>query len=476
MARLTPVNYNMQVLNPLQTAMAGYQAGFGQFQQLDDVRRQREADRMAAELHDAKMAEYERATAAAQAAQQLQADFYSGLADGTMTVSKAREFLGNPNISENIASAVQGFIEDKSEDQIRTQMHDIGRLTMLARNDPEGFNVEMDRRVEAALTVGDQDQLNVLRGLRELSSDPAAGQAVGIQMLAGLAGQLGEEGETYIDAVFKQLDLDKPQSPLTTVGKLNADLAAGRITQDQFNAEMDRLQRADPGTVVTYGPDGTMRVSVGGLAPSSRIGDGLGGEDQFPVEMGAVPPGFERIITTEGPVLRTIRGSDEEVARVGFISESERIKNQLVDFINHPGAEKLYGYDRLNPLNLLPGSDAANAFAKYQTMEGTQFLQGIQNLKAAGNAGAITEIEGLKSASSVSSALNRNQSWESAKEEIMALIGRIDAAQGRMSTGLRPEAFAEYGLTREGIEPYEQTGATRRLRYDETRKTVEQVE
>jgi hypothetical protein len=219
-----------------------------------------------------------------------------------------------------------------------------------------------------------------------------------------------------------------------------------------------------------------MRVSVGGLAPSSRIGDGLGGEDQFPVEMGAVPPGFERIITTEGPVLRTIRGSDEEVARVGFISESERIKNQLVDFINHPGAEKLYGYDRLNPLNLLPGSDAANAFAKYQTMEGTQFLQGIQNLKAAGNAGAITEIEGLKSASSVSSALNRNQSWESAKEEIMALIGRIDAAQGRMSTGLRPEAFAEYGLTREGIEPYEQTGATRRLRYDETRNTVEQVE
>lgn len=299
MARLTPIDYQMQVINPMAAALQGYQAGFGQMQQLDEVRRQREADEMEKQRFEAEMAEYERATAAAQAAQQLQADFYSGLADGTMTVSKAREFLGNPNISENIASAVQGFIEDKSEDQIRTQMHDIGRLTMLARNDPDGFNAEMDRRVEAAQTVGDQDQLNVLRGLRELSSDPAAGQAVGIQMLAGLAGQLGEEGETYIDAVFKQLDLDKPQSPLTTVGKLNADLAAKRITQDQFNAEIGRIQREEPELQLDFDESGQLRgVSFGtGGTPFTPTPEQARGKQPTPVTM----PGTGNIVISPSP-------------------------------------------------------------------------------------------------------------------------------------------------------------------------------
>ena len=47
----------MQVINPMAAALQGYQAGFGQMQQLDEVRRQREADAMNRELQEMQMAQ-----------------------------------------------------------------------------------------------------------------------------------------------------------------------------------------------------------------------------------------------------------------------------------------------------------------------------------------------------------------------------------------------------------------------------------
>ena len=67
----------------------------------------------------------------AQAAQRLQADFYTGLSDGTMTIAGAREFLSNPQISENLRSTIDAYVSDESDDQIRRRMQDTARLLCL---------------------------------------------------------------------------------------------------------------------------------------------------------------------------------------------------------------------------------------------------------------------------------------------------------------------------------------------------------
>jgi hypothetical protein len=189
----------MQVLNPLQTAMAGYQAGFGQFQQLDEVRRQREADRMAAELHDAKMAEYERATAAAQAAQQLQADFYTSISDGTMTGDKAREFLANPYISENLADAAQQYLSDKTDEQLRADFGVSSRIFSAALSDPEQAAALLDQNIEAAQASGNTERAEVFQGIKAaLSADPTAAASMAYQASAMYGSRLGDEGEVLM--------------------------------------------------------------------------------------------------------------------------------------------------------------------------------------------------------------------------------------------------------------------------------------
>lgn len=206
MARLTPVNYNMQVLNPLQTAMAGYQAGFGQFQQLDEVRRQREADRMAAELHDAKMAEYERATAAAQAAQAEQAAFYEGFADGTHTPESLRRFRMSQNeIIREIAGEELAALD---EDARRSQFDRRAGLAVAFQRDPDTAISMLEQEREAALNAGDQDTANIIDGfLPIVRNDPAAGDAVAYQ----LAMRVGTDDE--MDNLDKLLAFGEEEKP-----------------------------------------------------------------------------------------------------------------------------------------------------------------------------------------------------------------------------------------------------------------------
>jgi hypothetical protein len=264
MARLTPIDYQMQVMNPMAAALEGYQAGFGQMQQLDEVRRQREADAMNRELQEMQMAQLRSKQEEAQAAQRLQADFYTGLSDGTMTIAGAREFLANPLISEGLASTINAYVSDESDDQIRGRMQDTAYLTMLERSDPDLFNAEMDRRVEAAFNANNQEQVDFLRNIRQLSDlDPIAAQSLGMQMVSGFASKLGDEGKLFQEAFLEGLKLGEPEAPLSPMGKLSADLEAGLITQEQFNAEVASRQRADPGLQIRTDSEGNIQVSYG---------------------------------------------------------------------------------------------------------------------------------------------------------------------------------------------------------------------
>jgi len=299
MARLTPIDYQMQVINPMSAALQGYQAGFGQMQQLDEVRRQREADAMNRELQEMQMAQLRSKQEEAQAAQRLQADFYTGLSDGTMTIAGAREFLANPLISEGLASTINAYVSDESDDQIRGRMQDTAYLTMLERSDPDLFNAEMDRRVEAAFNANNQEQVDFLRNIRQLSDlDPIAAQSLGMQMVSGFASKLGDEGKLFQEAFLEGLKLGEPEAPLSPMGKLSADLEAGLITQEQFNAEVASRQRADPGLQIRTDSEGNIQVSYGSdVLPFDPAPEQARGKQPTPVTM----PGTGNIVISPSP-------------------------------------------------------------------------------------------------------------------------------------------------------------------------------
>jgi hypothetical protein len=410
MARLTPIDYQMQVINPMSAALQGYQAGFGQMQQLDEVRRQREADAMNRELQEMQMAQLRSKQEEALAAQQLQADFYTGLSDGTMTIAGAREFLSNPQISENLRSTIDAYVSDESDEQIRRRMQDTARLTMLEVSDPELFNAD-------------------------------AAQSLGMQMVSGLASKLGDEGKLFQEAFLEGLKLGEPEAPLSTIGKLSADLEAGRITQKQFDAEVASRQRRDQqmGFHTVTRPDGTTEVIYG---PLGEVDIG---------ETGRVRPGYQQVqvLLSDGtvePVQRVIAGSEQEDAIINDLVRANRMVSDIDTALNHPGMPYRFGATGFatQPGGLLPappGTDLPEAEGILQQIQGSTFLQAFEQLKGGGQ---ITEPEGRKATQSLSRLDQRGMKWEAAQRALNELRDVAINAQLRARAKLPPSTYEKF--------------------------------
>ena len=62
----------------------------------------------------------------------------------------------------------------------------------------------------------------------------------------------------------------KPEAPLSTMGKLAADLNAGRITQAQYDGEVSRMQRGQPSLSLDFGEGGSLAGITYGSAPKGQ--------------------------------------------------------------------------------------------------------------------------------------------------------------------------------------------------------------
>lgn len=193
MARLTPVNYNMQVLNPLQTAMAGYQAGFGQFQQLDDVRRQREADRMAAEKHGLQMellraqtAQQVRETERANAMQSALGTMWGRMADGENVTSRDVEnmMMQFPELKDTLDTTYERLSTQERE----AQFNSIFRIGMLG-SDPDLFTAEMQRNIDARADNPDEQKVweGMLQAYNAAEAQEPGGGAAAARLYAGMS-------------------------------------------------------------------------------------------------------------------------------------------------------------------------------------------------------------------------------------------------------------------------------------------------
>jgi hypothetical protein len=250
----------MQVLNPLQTAMAGYQAGFGQFQQLDDVRRQREADRMAAEKHGLQMellraqtAEQVRETERANAMQTALGTMWGRMADGENVTPADIEtmMVQFPELKDSLDTTYERLSREERE----TQFNSIFTIGMLG-SEPDLFTAEMQRNIDARADNPDEQKVweGMLQAYNAAEAQEPGGGAAAARLYAGmslLSLADNEEQRNLVESKF----FPESEKPLSPLGKLRRDYDEGIITKEDYEAQRARLTEARGPLVVVGGEE-----------------------------------------------------------------------------------------------------------------------------------------------------------------------------------------------------------------------------
>jgi len=290
MVRLTPADYRMQVVSPFERSLQGYQAGFGQMQQLNEVRRQRVADQQAAQLHDAQLAYTQAQTSALEQeekkARQIQ--------DITQQVMRLEMDGASPDVMKPLYLQLATLTGD---DAHLTQfgLLDAQEKNAMLSASAERFNVFDNLPIEQSLSYletqiqaapPDSEQragLEALYGLAYAAerNEPGSGAAIAKATIRANAGILaatnetsyglfetlfpapdvetdsafGEQLKTYLDA--KELQFGRPLTPQEK----------GRFTE-QFMT--DYGGRGQTSIRIGMGADGPQLVEPG--APKSGEG------------------------------------------------------------------------------------------------------------------------------------------------------------------------------------------------------------
>lgn len=295
MARLTPIDYQMQVMNPMAAALEGYQAGFGQMQQLDEVRRQREADEMAKQRFEAEMAQTQAATARAQEVQTALGDIWGRMADGeNVTVQDLQRVQSR---FPEVADQLQSLTENLTAQERSAKFFDTVELVSLAQT-PELYRAELNQRIEASESNPEQQRAlqAQLQAYDAAEQAQEGGGAAYARMVGGMSALQLADNEQQRELVSQRL-FPEPEAPLSTIGKLVSDLNAGRITQEQFDAELAIRQKADPGLQIRTDSEGNIQVSYGSdVLPFDTAPEQPKGKDSTPVRI----PGRPEIVISPG--------------------------------------------------------------------------------------------------------------------------------------------------------------------------------
>lgn len=257
-----PVNYQMDVINPFQSALQGYGAGAQMLQQDRAFEQQKVQQGQQNQLFQAQMQE---AQIRAQKAQQEIADaeamrgVYHEYSD---VMSQVRE-NNDPSlllssgiidklapINEKMAEYAQGQFADMSDKQKEAAHKNVMEPAVAAAQGNWNVMTSLLERQAAALTEsGQEDQAKLVRGLAEQSKDPKTREVVADTLLARAI----------------QIDPKRTADQLDTLGKatklpLDEELLRAQINAQKASARLD-AKRAE------------MEAKTGGTVQSSKILD-----------------------------------------------------------------------------------------------------------------------------------------------------------------------------------------------------------
>lgn len=256
MVRLTPADYRMQVVSPFERSLQGYQAGFGQMQQLDEVRRQRVADQQAAQLNQAQLAYTDAKKQSELAAQQRLEQRQLALSelmqkevDGTATAQDYNKF--SLQFGDELAGEYARRIQDSQDLETASKIFSESQTVFNLSNDSNGvvlINDYLNRKIAAAQDPQQKAELtsqlsafNMLEnsnpGMGLLSVRAQASQTM--SMLGGQHATLNDQWKTLRPGSPEQRKMSQAYLAALneTLGPITASEAQKRIDADPALAE-----------------------------------------------------------------------------------------------------------------------------------------------------------------------------------------------------------------------------------------------
>jgi hypothetical protein len=229
---MEPINYMLDVQNPIEEAMRGYGLGRADIEQRQVMDMRAAAEARAASEFEMRRAEAERQRAQAEA---MQAQL-SGLRDmaisGTLTTDALNQFaLNNASTFGEFQSAFEAMEAPRREAD--TQFG-IQLSTSLLGGKPEVALAMLDERIAAAENAGDAQEAAALRANRKLVEIDPQGQGVATLALLTASGAI-DAG--VMDAIIKQTGQGNVTAEgASPLGKIAQDVEAGLIPKSVLDA------------------------------------------------------------------------------------------------------------------------------------------------------------------------------------------------------------------------------------------------
>jgi hypothetical protein len=412
---MQPINYMLDVQQPLQMALAGYTQGQGiraNQQGMEDQRRLMEMQEMQFQQQQQAIQQQQ---ARAQEVQAKLADYFTTIEDGTATpVTVARLLAEVPEMVEPI-QASWGIL---SEAQKAAKIDESTRGLFALRNNPEEAMAMIDEKIAAAQNAGDTQLVEVLKSNKQIAEmNPA-------YLEASLLAELNVNMEPK---QFEQLmSFYNPVKPKLTeaVQTFNQMLELTGIDPDSPEAKrLAKLKlegKADQGFGVRFDENGNI-VYVGTGAGAPGV-----------MEFAKAPTGMARVADPNSPTgtrLVAEPGSEAEAKQMAVVGNADLAIATLEDFINDPNVRNRYGLRSVGGrVPAAPGSLDATSQARVNQVKGQLFLTAVASLRGTG---PVTEVEGKAATAAQSILQDQNIRYQDAVDAANTLLDIARKARNR---------------------------------------------
>jgi hypothetical protein len=513
---VSPINYMLDVRNPIEEALRGYSLGRADIERRQQMqeREQMMGLRQAQESRAAQTFEMQRAAAAQQQAQaQAMQEQLMGLREmaisGTLTPEALNQFaLANASTFDEFRTAFDAMGEGRR--QADTQFALQLSTSLLRGNTDAALNM-LDTRIAAAENTGTPQSLEEAQRLRairgEAEIDPigfatanlanlTAQGALDSRALKTVLEASGQSSEatTAMQTLDQQLraagivpraeggDGRYEQAAASAAGVSGGptfrqatpeEAASFGATAGQIDTESGRFYpiQPPPGMTLVTRPDGSFEFVQGagvGAVTGGRTSDYIYGTDDEGLPVARPIAG-----TRAAAEVQAQRGQLEAAIGVG-----ENMLETIESVVGRPAGDGRTGLPPARALEgilgliegrLPPRTQAqADLLARVEQISGRAFLEAFETLKGGGQ---ITEIEGAKATQAIAR-LQRTQSPEAFQEALFefADIVRRGIERSRNELRILPEVAP---ASNQGERPAAPSATGGRIRYDAEGNRIE---
>ncbi len=409
---MDPINYILDVKNPIEEAIKGYTMGRNDIAQRQEMQIQQQNAAMQQQAFaDQQTALAEQRAAAAK--QQAQAAAYQqdlmvmrdAAASGTLTPAMTNAF--NLKYASNQAEIKSAFDEMSAPKKAEQTQFGINLVTSLLSGHADVAEQMLNERITAAENAGNAEEVAKLRAnLKIVQMDPhAAAVSIGTAMTAADA----IKPEVWKSILEATQPIGQDFRPATPEEAATYGAVAGQV-----NVKTGEFKAINPptGFSITTSPEGGTTVTqgpgVGGVDTGKRAQDYVYTTDASGKQVAqpiAGTPAALQVTETAGKLDSAVAVGSNMLSTIESIV-GRPAGNGLTAVKPSPALAGILGLIE----GRLPAKTQAEAdlLAKYEQIQGQAFLEAFSILKGAG---AITEQEGIK-ATQAYARIQRTQSPE----------------------------------------------------------------